>query len=183
MTPARVVVADPPWLFGDALPGKGRGASKHYPCMVSTAIARLRLPPIAPDAVLFLWRVAAMQADALMVAREWGFEPKAEVVWVKTTRRAAPDAGATKLAFGMGRQVRNCHEVCLIATRGRVPPRSRSIRSVFFAPVGVHSAKPNAFYELVEEMHEGPYLELFARRERPGWTTVGSDLGTTLEVA
>ena len=51
------------------------------------------------------------------------------------------------------------------------------------APVGVHSAKPDAFYELVEQMHEGPYLELFARRQRPGWLCIGSDLGTRLEAA
>lgn len=181
--PARVVVADPAWRFGDSLPGPKRGASKHYDTMTTAKICALQLPPIASDAVLFLWRVAAMMQDALDVAAAWGFVPKSEIVWVKTTRRASPDAGATKLHFGMGRQVRASHESCIIATRGKAPPQCRSIRSVFMAPVGVHSAKPDAFYELVEQMHEGPYLELFARRQRPGWLCIGSDLGTRLEAA
>lgn len=182
VTPARVVVADPPWKFDDKLPGRGRGAAKHYSVSHHSTIASLALPPIAKDAVLFLWRVAAMQQEALDVAKAWGFTVKSELVWVKTTTTAA-DPSSAKLAFGMGRQVRHCHEVCLIATRGKAPPRSRSIRSVLFAPIGKHSAKPDTFYSLVEAMHEGPYLELFARRHRPGWECIGNELGSTLEVA
>jgi N6-adenosine-specific RNA methylase IME4 len=50
-------------------------------------IKRFQLPPIDPaGAWLFLWRVASMQAEALDVAAAWGFTPKAEIVWVKTTR-------------------------------------------------------------------------------------------------
>lgn len=181
--PARVVVADPPWLFGDQLPGAGRGAVKHYPCLPLRNLVSLSLPPIASDAVLFLWRVSAMPSEALEVCKAWGFEPKSEIVWVKTKVNEPPDAIASRLAFGMGRQVRMCHESCIIATRGRCPPKSRSTRSVFFAPRARHSEKPEAFFDLVEGMHDGPYLELFARRIRPGWTCVGHDVGSALEVS
>lgn len=180
---ARVLVADPPWRFGDSLPGPKRGAAKHYDTMTTEDICNLSLPPVAYNAVLFLWRVSAMPEEALRVVRAWGFVAKSEIVWAKTTKRSGADVGSTKLAFGMGRQVRMCHETCIIATRGKAPPRSRSIRSVFFAPLGAHSAKPDAFYELVEAMHEGPYTELFARRHRDGWTCLGNEIGTTLEVA
>ena len=179
--PARVVVADPPWKFDDKLPGRTRGAEKNYPCSQVDRIAKMRLPPIASNAVLFLWRVSAMPKEAIDLCLLWGFIPKAELVWVKTTQES--DVGSQRLAFGMGRQVRMCHETCIIATRGKAPPRSRSIRSVFFAPRRRHSEKPEAFYDLVERMHDGPYLELFARRHRAGWTCVGNELGTTLEVA
>lgn len=181
--PARVLVADPPWSFRDSLPGPKRGASKHYRCMSSADICRLRLPPIATNAVLFLWSVSSMLQEALDVTRAWGFSPKAQLAWVKTTRRSTADVGAARLAFGMGHQVRNCHEPCIIATRGRVPPKNRSVRSVFLAPLGAHSAKPDEFYELVEAMHDGPYVELFARRQRSGWTCLGNEIGSTLEVA
>ena len=180
--PFRVLEADPPWSFGDRLPGNGRGAAKHYECMSIDAIRRLVLPPLADDCVLLLWRVAAMQEEALSVVRAWGFTPKSEIVWVKTTG-ATEDTGAVRLAFGMGRQVRACHEVCLIATRGKVKPLHHSQRSVFFAPRTRHSEKPAGFYDLVESLYEGPRVRLFARSERPGWTSVGSEIGSTLEVA
>lgn len=40
-------------------------------------------------------------------------------------------------------------------------------------PRGEHSAKPEAFLDLVEQVSPGPYLELFARRNRLGWDTWG----------
>lgn len=166
---ARVLVADPPWKFGDSLPGKKRGASKHYGCLPLHEIMRFPLPPLADDCALFLWRVSAMQEEALQVVRAWGFKPHSEIVWRKTTVNG-------KLSFGMGRIVRGSHETCLIAVRGRNIPRSRSERSVFDAPVGEHSAKPDAFYEIVERLFPGPYAELFARRQRDGWTCFGDEL-------
>lgn len=165
----RTIVADPPWSFGDSLPGKGRGAAKHYTCMHLHDVCDYPLPPLADDCRLFLWRVAAMQEEAMLVINEWHFTLKAEAVWLKTTSTG-------KLSFGMGRTVRNCHETCLIATRGKSEVLSRSVRSVFYAPLGKHSAKPDAFYEMVEALSPGPYVELFARRHRPGWTCLGDEL-------
>jgi N6-adenosine-specific RNA methylase IME4 len=165
----RTVAADPPWRFNDTLPGPGRGAAKHYRVMALEDLERLELPPLAPDCRLFLWRVAAMQEEALKVVRAWGFVPKAEMVWVKLS-------GTGGLHFGMGRQVRMSHETCIIATRGRPPRLSRSVRSAFVAHVGKHSEKPDRFFEIVESLSPGPRLELFARRRRPGWDGVGDEL-------
>lgn len=179
-----VIVADCPWAPKDSLPGKSRGAAKNYEVMSTADLCRLQLPPIAKNAVLFFWRLASMPHDALDVIKAWGFTPKTELVWVKLTSTSqARELGTAKLHFGMGRQVRASHEVCIIATRGRVAPLNHSTRSVFFAPVGVHSAKPDAFYEIAESLYGGPRVELFARRQRPGWTTIGNELGTTLNVA
>lgn len=166
---ASVLVADPPWKFGDSLPGKGRGAEKHYRCLTVEDIARFPLPTMAPDCVLFLWRVASMQDEALLVARTWGFTVKSELVWVKTTKTGKP-------RIGMGRTVRNAHEVCLIATRGRPKVLDRSVPSVIFAPRGRHSAKPDVFYQTVERLYAGPYVELFARAHRPGWLCDGLEV-------
>jgi N6-adenosine-specific RNA methylase IME4 len=111
----------------------------------------------------------------------WGFTPKSELVWIKTRDHfALEDEGILPRAtihFGMGRQVRMSHEVCIIATRGRPPTLSRSIRSVFFAHFGgTHSRKPERFFRIVERLSPGPYVELFARRLREGWTTYGNEL-------
>jgi N6-adenosine-specific RNA methylase IME4 len=178
----KVVVADPPWRFGDSLPGPGRGASKHY-ATLSLAEIDAFLPALersgevrlADDVALFLWRVAAIQSAGVPPA--WGFTVKSELVWLKRTATG-------KLHFGMDRSVRMCHESAIIAHRGRPQRRSASIRSVFEARLPCdehgrvrHSAKPDEFYALVEQLYSGPYLELFARRRRPGWTTLGNEVG------
>ena len=176
MTAPLVIVVDIPWRFVDSLPGNGRGASRHYdtPSTGSSfEICRAALDPSGMDnAVLFFWRVAAMQAEALDIVHDLGFTVKSELVWYKQTRTGKPH-------FGMGHYVRASHEVCLIATRGSgVLPATRSQRSVFMAPVGVHSEKPGAFYRIVEEMYpHSRRIELFARTVRPGWEQHGNELG------
>lgn len=181
----RVIAADPPWMFGDKLPGKTRGAANNYSVMKTDDICMLELPPIADDAILFMWRVAGMQQDALNVMHMWGFDQKSEIVWVKTRDGVVEAETEADLAFGMGRYTRHCHEVCLIGTRGKAASKvmkSHSTRSVFFAEREEHSKKPDKFFDLVEKMTggEGPYVELFARAPRPNWTTLGDELGSPL---
>ena len=172
----RVITADPPWSFGDKLPGPGRGAEKHYSVISTDDICAFPLPPVEDDSLLFLWRVSAMQEEALRVVRAWGFVPKSEIVWVKTSGK--PTVLGPNLAFGMGRYVRASHETCLVCARGRASAlvRDHSVRSVFFAPRQEHSRKPEEFYGLVERLAPGPYVELFARHRRPGWTQFGDEL-------
>lgn len=182
----RVLCADPAWPFNDKLPGTTRGAARNYKTMSIPEIMRMPLPPMADDCALFLWRVAAMQQEALDVIYAWGFNaPQREVVWLKKTITG-------KRWFGMGRVVRAEHEICLIATRGKPRVQNHSVRSTFVteeplidrapdfaglsAPVGRHSEKPEIFYDVVQELFPGPYAELFARRRRTGWTCIGDEL-------
>jgi N6-adenosine-specific RNA methylase IME4 len=76
----------------------------------------------------------------------------------------------------MGRTVRGEHETAIVAHRGRPQTVNKAIRSTFDAPVGQHSEKPEAFYRIVEQLRPGPYCELFARRRRDGWTSVGDEI-------
>lgn len=173
MTAFKAIVADPPWSFGDMLPGKKRGAAKNYPCMNVAQIGGFDLPELDTDAVLFLWRVAAMQGEALDVVAMWGFQPKTEIVWYKQTKTGRP-------WFGMGRWTRAAHETCIVATRGKPVRLDASIRSVFTAQVGRHSEKPDEFFALVEKLCPGPYVELFARKARPGWTCYGNEINAEI---
>jgi N6-adenosine-specific RNA methylase IME4 len=96
------------------------------------------------------------------------------------------DGKGEKDHCGMGRIVRGAHEVCLVAVRGKANQfvLDRSIRSAFetiaeseiVAPVGEHSEKPEVFYQLVETLFPGPYVEIHARKPRPGWFSVGHQL-------
>jgi N6-adenosine-specific RNA methylase IME4 len=195
--PFRVICADPPWPFGDSLPGAKRGASKHYDLLSLDDIrdgnflggSFVRSETIddlvADDAYLFLWRVAAgggannltLAEEAYSVARAWSFTPKTEIVLRKRTKN-------DKRHFGMGWHVRNEHETCVLCVRGKPKPLVRNIRSIVSAvmPSGengraIHSSKPEKFYNrVVERISAGPYLELFARAHRPGWTCVGDQL-------
>ena len=171
--PVRTLVADPPWPFGDALPGGGRGAAKHYRVMTFEDIENFPLPGLHADSWLFLWRVASMQSEALRVVEAWGYRVVTELVWVKCHPEHLP-----KVTIGMGRYLRNAHETCLVAVRGHAlrTRRSASIPSVIFAPRGRHSEKPEAFYRLVEQLAPGPRVELFARRRRVGWACHGDEL-------
>lgn len=162
----RVLCADPPWAFGDKLPGDSRGAEKNYRVLTLDDIKAFPLPDLEDDCILFLWRVSAMQEEALAVVRAWGFVPKTEIVWKKKTKHG-------KRWFGMGRYCRAEHESCIIAVRGKMPPKVKNVRSTFSAPIGIHSEKPEAFYKIVEKMYDGPYVELFGRRLRDGWKVLG----------
>jgi N6-adenosine-specific RNA methylase IME4 len=167
-----VLTADPPWKFGDKLPGASRGAEKNYACMSTADICAMPLPVSRdePDVVLFLWCVESMQRDALDVVRAWGFTEKTSLIWEKLTTGG-------KAHFGMGRILRAAHERCIVAQRGKCPPAARNVRSRFSAPVGQHSAKPDAFYKLVELLYpDAVKHEMFARTRRDGWLQSGFEL-------
>lgn len=52
----------------------------------------------------------------------------------------------------------------------------RRLNTTWFQwPRREHSRKPEAFLDLVESVSPGPYLELFARRQRLGWDTWGNE--------
>jgi N6-adenosine-specific RNA methylase IME4 len=87
------------------------------------------------------------------VMHAWGFTLKTEIVWLKRTSH-------DKRWFGMRRIVRAEHETCLVGTRGRPVTKTRSMRSTFKAVVcRRHSEKPAVFYDLIETLCKGPYVE------------------------
>ena len=165
--PASVLTWDPPWQFDDT--AGNRGAEANYPTMSYQELADLELPPLLPDCWLFTWRVASMQSEAIHLIHHHGFTLKTELVWIKRTTKG-------KRFFGMGRTLRAEHEVCLVATRGKPKVLNLSTRSTFEAKAGRHSAKPDEFFDIVENLCPGPYVELFARQRRPGWDCYGNEI-------
>lgn len=83
--------------------------------------------------------------------------------------------------FGLGYWTHGNLEVCLLATKGKPKRISKSVAQLIVTPRGEHSAKPQETYDRIEQLLEGPYLELFARPPvRPGWTQWGLELGQLL---
>ncbi len=189
------VVADPPWPFGDKLPGKGRGAATHYETLSMDDIAtfgeHLR-PSLRERAHLYLWVpnafMAAQSERVGQIIEAWGFSGKTVLTWVKLLAGAAVTNGDRQprragwidendVATGMGHYFRGSSEQVVFATRGRaLEPGVRNQRTVFFAPRRQHSEKPDEFYDLVREMSKGPRVDLFARRRVDGFSGWGVGL-------
>jgi N6-adenosine-specific RNA methylase IME4 len=106
---------------------------------------------------------------AFAVIEAWGFEYKTVGLnWIKQNRRGEG------IFTGMSYWTRANSELCLLATRGSPQRLAMDVRQVIMAPVGEHSEKPEEAHKRIERLVTGPYLELFARAERPGWTTWGN---------
>jgi N6-adenosine-specific RNA methylase IME4 len=180
----RTIVADPPWNMPSGGTHAG-GARWHnnprrpsdlpYEPMTLDAIKTLDVAALAEDdAHLYLWIPNAYLEHAHDVARAWGFRPSQMLVWCKTPR-----------GIGLGGAFTNTAEFVLFARRGSLPALSRLDSSWFNwkRPHNNHSAKPEAFLDLVESVSPGPYLEMFARRQRLGWDTWGDQALNHVEMA
>jgi N6-adenosine-specific RNA methylase IME4 len=167
------VLADPPWRFTNRT---GKMAPEHrrlsrYQTLDTKQIAGFPVSEVlAPAAHLYLWVPNALLPDGLAVMRAWGFEYKSNLVWHKIRKDGGSDGR------GVGFYFRNVTELVLFGVRGRnartlAPGRSQV--NYFAARKQEHSRKPAALYEIIESCSPGPYLELFARGRRAGWTGWG----------
>jgi N6-adenosine-specific RNA methylase IME4 len=170
---AGVIYVDPPWTFHTySGKGKQRSAERHFDVMSLDDIKALPVAPLAAaDCALLLWSVWPDLPGALDVIAAWGFEYQtAGFVWVKQ------NANGDGLFTGMGYHTRANTETCLLATRGSPLRLAADVHQVIMTPVGEHSTKPDETARRIERLYPSPYLELFARRERDGWTTWGDEL-------
>lgn len=192
------IMADPPWSFDNfSAKGEAKNPKAHYACTPAEWISALPVPVLAaPDCLLWLWATNPLLPQAMAVLAAWGFTFKTAGTWVKRTVHG-------KDAFGTGYILRSANEPFLIGTRGapRTTRATRSVIATYDDGVGrdgdwpsasitiegvlrEHSAKPDAAYEAAERlMPDVLRLELFSRRNRPGWSVWGNETGTLGEVA
>ena len=204
----RVLLADPAWRYAN-FSASCHGAAEHAyedGTMATDDICRIPVKRwCADDAVLFLWGTWPKLPDAVRVMSAWGFEYVSGFPWVKTT----PSAGTiyTGIGFwtqscseylligrrGHGLERDDSDKVVGLATDARGADEHGRPRDggdvekndrVLWAPRAEHSRKPEEVHEWVERLFPGERaetrLELFARRQRPGWTCWGGDLGFIL---
>ncbi len=162
--PYRVIVADPPWPFIRAEDPSQRPAVS-YPTMSIEKMCAMPVQGIAHEhCILWLWTTNTFMRRAFDVLDAWGFAPKTMLTWSKTH-------------FGCGEWLRGQTEHAWLATRGKPVVQLTNQSTLLQAPVGAHSQKPEAFYELVEKLCPAPrYAELFARRQRPNWDGHGDEV-------
>lgn len=173
----RTIVADPPWhyertgiSFADKTSGRFTGTGLPYGSMSVDEIAAPPVAEIARDgAHLYVWTTQRYLWDTPRIAAAWGFKPVKLLTWCKRPT-----------GFSMGGCYGNASEFILFARRGSVPIETRVPRDWWEWPrSGGHSAKPEAFLDVVEQVSPAPRVELFARRARFGWDYWGDEsLGT-----
>lgn len=166
--PFGVVLADPPWSF-KSYSGKQLAPTQGVQPYGVMSIADIKALPVvevcAKDCLLFMWTVSHHQAAAIDVAAAWGFKPVSiAFIWDKDR-------------MGMGYWTRQEAEVCHLFKRGRPKRLARDVRSLIRAPRREHSRKPDEQYERIERLVAGPYLEMFARQGRAGWSSWGNEVG------
>ncbi len=183
------IYADPPWAFQAWYAGGWRKRadgtryysspsprSSKYDTMSAEDIAAMPVADLAAEnSVLFMWGCWPHLPQALQVMDGWGFTYKScAFVWTKANvsqidmfrEDATPD-------MLLGYWTRANTEFCLLGTIGKPKRMSADVRQAIIEPRREHSRKPE-IHERIERLVAGPYLELFARQERPGWTAWGN---------
>jgi N6-adenosine-specific RNA methylase IME4 len=171
----KTIYADPPW------PERGggkikRGADRHYELMTVKDIAALPVPDIADDNChLYLWTTNNYLPDALKVIAAWGFSYKTTITWEKDR-------------IGLGQYFRGMTEHCLFGVKGNLPykiidGKRQQGKTVIIAPKTKHSEKPEEMRKMIETVSYGPYIELFARKQTPGWTVWGNQIQENKQVS
>jgi N6-adenosine-specific RNA methylase IME4 len=125
-----------------------------------------------PVAHLYLWVPNALIQEGLEVMRRWGFTYKTNIVWYKIRKDGGPDGR------GVGFYFRNVTELVLFGIRGsmRTLRPGRTQVNLVSTRKREHSRKPDELYDIIEQCSPGPYLELFARQRRSGWTGWGNEV-------
>lgn len=169
--PFGCILADPPWHFQTYSGGKSvpTQAPDPYRTMELDHLVALPVASVAAkDCALVMWASGTHTDRAIALAKAWGFRfVRGDLfVWVKSREGYSP-------SIGMGYWTRNGAEVAMLFAKGSPKPLARNVEQVIFCPRGAHSAKPEVQYERIEALIGGPYLELFARSTRRGWSSWG----------
>jgi N6-adenosine-specific RNA methylase IME4 len=168
------VLADPPWRFTNKT---GKIAPEHkrlerYTTLTSDEIKVLPVGQITTaKAHLYLWCPNALLPEGLQVLKAWGFVYKSNLVWHKVRKDGGSDGR------GVGFYFRNVTELILFGIKGKnartLAPGRRQV-NLLATRKREHSRKPDEQYAIIETCSPGPYLELFARGARAGWTCWGN---------
>lgn len=182
------ILADPPWKFksyaASKNPASDRHVEKHYKTMDRDSIAALPVKDLcaATGTHLFLWATGPCLPQAINLMAAWGFRYSGiAFTWTKLKKSFNPNQLrvvpliAGDFHTGLGFTTRKNAEFCLLGRRGNARRIAKDVRELIIAPRREHSRKPDETRERIERYCEGPYLEIFGRQQRQGWTVVGDE--------
>lgn len=163
----RIVYADPPWKYGNAMPENVTVPADYYPPMTTDEICKMPVNDITWDnSVLFLWTTSPHLEESFEVIKSWGFKYKTSFIW-------------DKVKHNMGHYNSVRHELLLVCTKGSCTP---DVQKLFDSVVSIerteHSAKPEFFREIIDTIYtKGNRIELFARtKNNENWDVYGNEV-------
>lgn len=169
-TKAHTIVIDPPWDRADEgdIDQFGRGQPTYF--MMN--FEQLLVFPISEraevDAHIYLWITNRSLPKGFSLLKIWGFRYVTCLTWCKPS-------------FGIGNYFRGQTEHVLFGVRGSLALLRSDVGTWFQWNRGKgHSGKPEEFYNLVETCSPGPWMDLYARRKRPGWICWGAEIEASI---
>lgn len=181
MSKFSVAVIDCPWEYSQSKAGQRMGSAvDHYPTLNLEALKALPIRSVLhKNALAFVWVTGPLMHYGPEVIKAWDMYYRGiAFVWTKTKK----DGGAMGARGTPPSFTKSNVELLLLASTmksGRaLPIRKFNTLQVVPHPPLKHSQKPEIFQDHIEEtlVPCGPYLELFARRYRPGWVCLGNEL-------
>lgn len=201
MNKFKVIMIDPPTRFEVFNEETGSGRSPKYEKMDWELLQKLPISDLLEDdAVIFLWATYPSLVQSIELGLSWGLRfstvgftfVKLNKNWVDNAKKELTQLFKNEklifteflestmqnsFAIGGGYITRANPEICLVFKKGKsIPRKSKAVRNLIVSPIGENSEKPDEANIRIEELYDGPYLEMFARRHYPGWTCMGNHL-------
>ena len=167
-----IIYADPAWEMGNK--SKNRVLVPKYDVMQSKDIINLPIEELADDnCALFLWTINAKIPDAIRLIEKIGFRyVGVAFCWVKTSQKT----GIPNCRMA-GNYTLQGIELCLLAIKGSMETKDRTVRQVQMIPRLFHSKKPDIIAdEIVRLFGDLPRIELFCRTPKDGWGVWGNEV-------
>ena len=160
----QTIVIDPAWDYSEEGDNDAFGRIKpSYQTMTMEEIESLPITQISDDNChLYIWVTNRTLHKSFRLMEAWRFRYITCLTWVKPH-------------FGIGNYFRSQTEHVLFGVKGQQPLKRHDVGTWFQAPCKEHSAKPDEFYKLVESCSYAPYIDIFGRKEREGWTVWGEN--------
>jgi N6-adenosine-specific RNA methylase IME4 len=172
-----IILCDPPWDYGGRAMFQTANKTKtylndvteHYSTMtVDDMIQEIDVMQYAADdCLLFMWATWPHLDQAIKLGTAWGFRyVHTPFVW-------------NKFRLNTGYYTMTQTEPVLCFKKGKIPrPRgARNVRQLVESPYTKHSEKPHEVNARIDLMFpEQKKLEMFARRQYPGWDVWGNEV-------
>lgn len=161
------IVIDPPWDWGDE--GDVNQLGRAKPDYATMSIEQLHALPVGEisdvDCHIYMWITNRSAPKGFALLDSWGFRYVTMLTWPKPS-------------FGMGNYFRGQTEHIIFGVKGSQQLRRKDASTLLptwqRGPNG-HSSKPSEIYEFIESCSPGPYVEMFSRVKRDGWSAWGAN--------
>lgn len=168
-----VVVIDPPWphkMSGFTQrrvksSGNALASELPYETMSLHEIGAIPIPEILEDdAMVFCWTVNKFLPATFPLLETWGLKYAYTMTWVKN--HGIQNPGSLQMNA----------EWIVVGRKGQLKYKEiKAFAIANFWKRGEHSEKPEEFYDLLRRVTPGPRIDIFGRRNIPGFTSWGNE--------